>query len=600
MTTNELRSKYLEFFKSKRHTIIPSAPIVPEHDPTTLFNSAGMQPLVPNLLGEPHPAGKRIADVQKCLRTTDIDEVGDETHLTMFEMLGNWSFGDYFKKESIAMSWEFLTDPKWLGIDPKKLYITVYEGDAEVPKDSESVEYWQEHFKSVGMDAKEGERIIALGKDDNWWEQGGVETGPAGPDTEIFYYLGDEENPKFEYADQSKYVEIWNNVFLTYQRQKEGGYKELEQKNVDTGMGVERTAAALEGVKTVYDTDLLSQIGYTITGLASEEFDQVFLETDQNMGRAIRIITDHLRAATFLAADGVQPSNTEQGYVMRRLMRRAIRQGLVLGIKSGLSETVGVKVIELYGEVYSELTDQQNLILDILTKEEEQFRKTLDRGVREFTREVKDKLTGETAFRLFDTYGFPPELSVEDAKRLNIPIDPNWDEDFQRLMNEQKERSRTATAGVFKGGLADHSEQVTKYHTANHLMYAALRHVLGNHVIQRGSNITEERLRFDFSHTEKVTPEQLKEVEEIVNHQIHRDLPVTMEELPTQDAFAAGAIGAFGDKYGDTVKVYTIGDFSKEICGGPHVEQTGVLGHFKITKEESSSAGVRRIKATLA
>ncbi len=599
MTTDELRRKYLEFFKSKDHTIILSSPLVPEHDPTTLFNSAGMQPLVPNLLGESHQGGSRVTNVQKCLRTTDIEEVGDETHLTFFEMLGNWSFGDYFKKESIAYSWEFLTDKNWLGIDPKKLFITVYEGDSGVPKDDESIEYWQEHFRSAGIEAREGERIVALGKDDNWWEQGGVETGPAGPDTEIFYYLGDEENPKFDAAEQSKFVEIWNNVFLTYQRQKDGSYEDLAQKNVDTGMGVERTIAALQGVKTVYDTDLLSQIGHTITDLADEKFDQVFLETDINMGRAIRIITDHLRAATFLAADGVEPTNTERGYVMRRLMRRAIRQGLVLGIKSGLSEAIGAKVIELYHKTYSELKERQNEILDILMREEEQFRKTLDRGVREFAREVKDKLTGEAAFRLFDTYGFPPELSLEDSKQLNIPIDPNWDEDFQRLMNEQKERSRTATAGVFKGGLADHSEQSTKYHTANHLMYAALRQVLGNHVIQRGSNITEERLRFDFSHSEKMTPEQVKEVEDIVNHQIHRDLKVSMEELPTQKAFDEGAIGAFGDKYTETVKVYSIGDFSKEICGGPHVEHTGVLGHFKITKEESSSAGVRRIKAVL-
>lgn len=355
----------------------------------------------------------------------------------------------------------------------------------------------------------------------------------------------------------------------------------------------------LQGVSNVFETDLLKAIAKAIIEFASAEFDQVYEDTDQNAGKAVRIITDHLRAGVFLAADGVVPSNNEQGYVMRRLLRRAIRQGLVLGIKTELSETVAAKIIELYGDAYPELRQQENTILDVLMREEDQFRRTLDRGVKEFAKEVKGKLTGDAAFRLFDTYGFPPELSLEDARRLNIPVDPAWEDDFQKLMHEQKERSRTATAGVFKGGLADHSEQTTKYHTANHLMYAALRKVLGDHVIQRGSNITTERLRFDFSHSEKVTPEQLKEVENIVNEQIKKDLPVSFSELPTAQAFAGGAIGAFGDKYGDTVKVYSIGDFSKEICGGPHVERTGLLGEFKIQKEESSSAGVRRIKAVL-
>jgi alanyl-tRNA synthetase len=606
MKTADIRAKFLEFFKSKDHAIIPSAPVVPEHDPTVLFTTAGMHPLVPYLLGQPHPQGKRLADSQKCVRTTDIEEVGDYSHLTFFEMLGNWSLGDYFKAESIAWSWEFLTDPKWMGIDPHKLYVTVYEGDGEVPKDTESIKLWQEQFQKVGIQANEGERILALGRDDNWWEQGGVETGPAGPDTEIFYYLGSDENPKFD-TESTDFVEIWNNVFMAYQRQKDGSYSELPNKNVDTGMGLERMAAAMQAVDNVYETDLLHDILTTVEKYARDSHDAVFVETSPESAlRAARIITDHTRTVTFMAADGVQPGNKDQGYVMRRLARRAIREGLILGIRQDLFTHISRKVIELYGDAFAELSDNNTTILDVLDREEKAFRQTLVRGLKEFERMLRDKkdLTGADAFTLYDTYGFPKELSLEEAKRVSLPVSADFEQEFDIKLQEQRDRSRTATAGQFKGGLSDNSEIVTRYHTATHLMYRALRNVLGDHVTQRGSNITSERMRFDFSHHEKMTPEQIKQVEDMVNDVIARDLPMSFEELPVDKAFASGAIGAFGEKYPDVVKVYTVGDpagdwYSREICGGPHVEHTGEIGKFKITKEESSSAGVRRIKAVL-
>ncbi len=606
MKTADIRAKFLEFFKSKDHAIIPSAPVVPEHDPTVLFTTAGMHPLVPYLLGQPHPQGKRLADSQKCVRTTDIEEVGDYSHLTFFEMLGNWSLGDYFKSESIAWSWEFLTDPKWMGIDPQKLYVTVYEGDGEVPKDTESIKLWQEQFEKVGIEAREGERILALGRDDNWWEQGGVETGPAGPDTEIFYYLGSDENPKFD-TESTDFVEIWNNVFMAYQRQKDGSYTELPNKNVDTGMGLERMAAAMQAVDNVYETDLLHDILTTVEKYARDSHDAVFVETSPESAlRAARIITDHTRTVTFMAADGVQPGNKDQGYVMRRLARRAIREGLILGIRQDLFTHISRKVIELYGDAFAELSDNNTSILDVLDREETAFRQTLVRGLKEFERMLRDKkdLTGADAFTLYDTYGFPKELSLEEAKRVSLPVSADFEQEFDIKLQEQRDRSRTATAGQFKGGLSDNSEIVTRYHTATHLMYRALRNVLGDHVTQRGSNITAERMRFDFSHHEKMTPEQIKQVEDMVNDVISRDLPMSFEELPVDKAFESGAIGAFGEKYPDVVKVYTVGDpkgdwYSREICGGPHVEHTGEIGKFKITKEESSSAGVRRIKAVL-
>ncbi|HSX41272.1 MAG TPA: alanine--tRNA ligase [Candidatus Saccharimonadales bacterium] len=603
MTTDQIRSKFLDFMKSKGHSIIPSAPVFLKDDPTVLFTTAGMQPLVPYLLGAPHPEGKRLADAQKCIRTTDIEEVGDPWHFTMIEMLGNWSLGDYFKKDSIAWSFEFLTDKKWLNLDPKRLYITVYEGDHQVTKDTESIELWQGEFGKVGIDAQEGQRILCLGKDDNWWEIGGAETSPAGPDTEVFYYVGDKENPKFD-VDSDDFPEIWNNVFMTYQRTADGSYNDLPAKNVDTGMGLERIATVIQGFDTAYKTDVISKILHSVFEYANKSFEPVYHETDHEIGRAGRIITDHLRSAVFMAGDGVVPSNTERGYVMRRLIRRAVRQGLVLGIRQDLSENIAPVIIDLYQQAYPELEHNRKQILDVLDREESQFRQTLDRGVREFTKIVKDKLTGQTVFTLFDTYGFPPELSVEDAKRLNIAVDSNWEKDFQKLMDEQKERSRTATAGEFKGGLADHEPDTIRHHTATHLMYEALRRVLGDGVIQRGSNVNSDRLRFDFSFDRKLTDEEKHEIEKIVNEQIEADLPVSWEEMPTDEAFEHGAKGAFGDKYGETVKVYTIGKpgekaFSIEICGGPHVEHTGTIGKFRIQKEESSSAGVRRIKATV-
>lgn len=605
MTTAEIRNKFLEFFKSKDHAIIPSAPVVPEHDPTVLFTTAGMHPLVPYLLGQEHPQGNKLVNAQKVVRTTDIEEVGDASHLTFFEMLGNWSLGDYFKEKSIPWSWEFLTEPKWLGIDPHKLYITVYEGDGEVPKDEESIALWVEQFQKAGIDTKEGERIFALGRDDNWWEQGGVDTGPAGPDTEVFYYLGNEKNPKFD-QESPDFVEIWNNVFMTYQRQADGSYTELANKNVDTGMGVERTAAVLQGVNNVYDTDVLSDIKGAVEEYAVETSKDIFTETEPDSRlRATRIITDHTRAVTFMAADGVAPSNKDQGYVMRRLARRAIREALVIGIHQGLFERIAPRVIANYEEAYPELQNSA-MIMDVLRREENMFRQTLVKGLRQFQKMLRDKkdLSGRDAFTLYDTYGFPRELSLEEAKRIKLPCSQQFEAEFDIAMQEQKQRSRTASAGQFKGGLADDSEIVTRYHTATHLMYKALREVLGDHVMQRGSNTTSERMRFDFSHGEKMTPEQIEQVETMVNDAISQDLPVSFEEMPKDKAFAVGALGAFGEKYPDVVKVYTVGDpngeyYSKEICGGPHVSHTGEIGKFKIIKEESSSAGVRRIKAVL-
>ncbi len=605
MTTAEIRAKFLEFFKTKDHTVIPSAPVVPEHDPTVLFTTAGMHPLVPYLLGQPHPQGKRLVDSQKCVRTTDIEEVGDATHLTFFEMLGNWSLGDYFKAKSIPWSWEFLTSKKWLGLDPRKLYVTVYKGDGEVPKDTESIELWVEEYKKSGIITKEGDRILALGRDDNWWEQGGVETGPAGPDTEIFYYLGKEDNPKFD-TENPNFVEIWNNVFMAYQRQSDSSYTELANKNVDTGMGMERIAAVLQGVDNVYDTDVLAQIKEAVETYALETHKEIFKETSPESSlRAVRIITDHTRAITFMAADGVVPSNKDAGYVMRRLARRAIREALVLGIHQGLFERIVPRVIALYEDVYTELQNPVE-IMNVLRREENAFRQTLTRGLKEFDKMLRNKkdLTGEDAFTLYDTYGFPKELSIEEAKRKKIAIVADFEAEFTKAMEMQRQRSRTASTGQFKGGLADDSEIVTRYHSATHLMYKALREVLGNRVMQRGSNITAERMRFDFSHPQKMTSEEISKVEQIVNETIQKDLPMSYEELLKDEAFKQGALGAFGEKYPDVVKVYTVGDpkgeyYSKEICGGPHVTRTGEIGKFEIVKEESSSAGVRRIKAVL-
>ncbi|OJI06291.1 alanine--tRNA ligase [bacterium CG10_46_32] len=596
MTAQELREKYFAFFKEKGHVIIPSASLIPENDPTVLFTTAGMHPLVPYVMGEKHPEGTRLADVQKCVRTGDIDEVGDTTHNTFFEMLGNWSLGDYFKKESIAWSWEFLTDKKWLSIDPEKLYVTVYEGDGEVPKDEESIKLWQEQFKSVGIDAKEGERIFALGREDNWWGPAG-QTGPCGPDTEIFYDTDKEAcgahcKPG---CGCGKYVEIWNNVFMEYNKQSDGLYVPLAQKNVDTGMGVERTVAVLNGMESVFEIDTLSPLIKKLEQLSGQKY--------QDNELSFRIVADHIRASVMMVSDGAVPSNVEQGYVLRRLIRRAVRHGRLLGISGAFLGELAQEVFAIFDGVYESVRANHTLIVSVLGAEEERFTKTLERGLKRFNELVaSEKAAGRVigakdAFDLFQSYGFPFEMTQELAREHELDVD---EKGFYEEFNKHQDLSRTASAGKFKGGLADHGEAAIKYHTATHLLHAALHRVLGGHATQKGSNITAERLRFDFMHPQKMTPEEIAEVEDFVNDAIKKDLPVSVEEMPVEAAKAKGAMGLFEGKYGDKVKVYSIGDVSKEICGGPHVVHTGVLGAFKITKEESASAGVRRIKATLS
>ncbi len=558
MTTKELKEKYLRFFEERGHKIISGASLIPENDPTALFISAGMHPLVPYLLGEKHPAGKRLVNVQKCIRTSDIDEVGDDVHLTFFEMLGNWSLGDYWKENAIKMSWEFLTDKKWLGLDKDKLSVSVFAGDSEIPKDNESAEIW----KSLGI-----KEIKFLGRDENFWGPAG-KTGPCGPCTEMFY----------------DGVEIWNDVFMEYNKTADGKYEQLKQRNVDTGMGVERTVAVLNGKKSVFDIEPLKSIVERVRDLCGKS----------SVPHSERIIADHLRAATFILAEGLKPSNLEHGYVLRRLIRRAIRYGKKLGIEKPFTHEISKVVIELMSDEYPELNKNKDFVIEQLIQEEERFNKTLEKGLKEF-----DK--GTNPFILFTTYGFPIEMTEELAKEKGRKIDrKKFEEEFKK----HQELSRTATAGKFKSGLADHSEQVIKLHTATHLLLAALRQVLGGHVYQKGSNITAERLRLDFSHSEKMTPEQIKKVEDIVNEQIKKDLPVSCCEVSLEEAKKMGAMGVFESKYGDKVKVYTVGPstnsgqaFSCEICGGPHIKSTGELGHFKILKEESSSAGVRRIRA---
>lgn len=624
MTTNEIRDKYLEFMESKGHAVIPRANIVPHDDPTTLFTGSGMQPLVPYLLGQEHPAGDKLVDSQACFRAEDIDEVGDNRHTTFFEMLGNWSLGSYFKNEQLPYAYEFFT--KVAGLDPKNLYFSVFIGDEKlgIPKDTESAEILKDILKKDGIEAKiadmgsesdgskrgmkEGERIFYYDASKNWWSRSGVPQNmpagePGGPDSEVFYDFGTEHDKSFgehchPNCDCGRFLEIGNSVFMQYQKNEDGSFSELPQKNVDFGGGLERIAAAANQDADMFKIDVLWSCIESLQEMSGKKY---FDHMEQ-----MRVVADHLRAAVFMAVDGVTPSNTAQGYVMRRLLRRAIRQGLTLGVNERLAETIGETVINQYAGSMPELKENELRILEVLRAEEENFRKTLERGVRELERlSGKEKtLTGEQIFKLFDTYGFPPELSIEDAKRLDFEVEEGWQNEFDRHMKEQRERSRTATAGMFKGGLADQSEQTTKLHTATHLMYESLKRVLGDHVVQRGSNITPDRLRFDFSHPQKMTDEEKKSVEDMVNEQIKADLKVEWEEYPTDEAFKMGASGAFGDKYGDTVKVYTVGKpgekpFSVEICGGPHVEHTGVIGHFKIKKEESSSAGVRRIKAVI-
>ncbi|MBR2606247.1 MAG: alanine--tRNA ligase [Clostridia bacterium] len=592
LSSRELRQLYLDFFRSKGHAVIPSASLIPENDPTVLFTTAGMHPLVPYLMGQKHPAGTRLTDVQKCVRTGDIDEVGDTSHCTFFEMLGNWSLGDYFKKESIAWSWEFLTDEKWLGIPKDKLSFTCFEGDADAPRDTVSHDRWVE----MGVDPS---HIVYLPKKHNWWGPAGL-TGPCGPDTEIFYDTGRPAcGPDCKAGcDCGKYLEIWNNVFMEYNKVGEGKFEPLVQKNVDTGMGLDRTIATLQGVESVFDTDAFSGIIELIGKLSHHSYK----ESDATV-KAFRIIADHIRCATFILGDqrGVTPSNVDQGYILRRLIRRSIRYAMQLNIpRYGLVD-VAAAVIDQYGDVYPELEENREKVLSELKREENRFADTLKKGIKEFNKTAANaqdgKIDGVSAFHLYDTYGFPIELTMELAQEKGITVDVDG---FHAAFAEHQKKSQAGATQRFKSGLADHQEATTALHSATHLLHKALRVVLNDDTIsQKGSNITAERLRFDFSFPRKLTPEELKAVEDLVNEQIGRKMPITCEEMTVAEAKAQGAIGLFESKYGERVKVYTMGDFSKEICGGPHAENTGDLGHFVIKKEEASSSGVRRIKAVL-
>lgn len=575
MVSNELREKFLNFFKEKGHTIIPSASLIPENDPTVLFTTAGMHPLVPFLLGEKHPGGKKLANVQACIRTGDIDEVGDEVHHTFFEMLGNWSFGDYFKEEAIKLSFEFLTSKKWLGIKKEKLAISVFEGDTDAPSDEESKKIWL----SLGIPEK---RIKGLSKKDNWWGPAG-QTGPCGPDTEMFYWVGAEKAPEEFNPEDKNWVEIWNDVFMEYFKNMDGKYEPLSQKNVDTGMGLERMLSAINGLGDDYKTDVFWPLIEKIQELSGKKYE--------DNKKEFRIIADHIKAAAFIIGDkkGVEPSNLGQGYVTRRLIRRAIRYEKMLNLPEKFLAPLIQKVTEIYKDAYPEIKRKENDIITIVQKETEKFEKTLEQGLREFER-------GKDAFTLYTTYGFPIELTLEIAKEKGIEINIK---EFEEELKKHRELSRTASVGMFKGGLADSGEIAAKYHTTTHLLLAALRQVLGSHVYQRGSNINAERLRFDFSHPQKMAADEIKKVEDIVNQKIKEDIPVVCEEMPLEEAKKKNMMGIFENKYGNKVKTYAIEEFSKEICGGPHVKRTGELGKFKIIKEESSASGVRRIKAVL-
>ncbi len=626
MTAQEIRKAYIDFFVKQKHVPIPRAQLVPQDDPTTLFTGSGMQPLIPYLLGEEHPEGKRLVNSQTCLRAQDIEEVGDNSHTTFFEMLGNWSLGDYFKEEQIKWFFEFLTDE--VGLDPNKLYVSCFIGSKEhgIPKDEETAKIWQDLFKSKGIETKivdigsqkdgdkkgmDGGRIFYYDDGENWWSRaGGLDTtpigDPCGPDSEVFYDFGeDKHNESYgkphPASDSGRFMEIGNQVFMQYLRTKDG-FEPLKKKNVDFGGGLERIAAAAINSPDVFKISLLWPIIEKLEELSAKKYGQ--------HTASMRVIADHLRGVVFLAVDGVAPSNKEQGYVARRLIRRAIRYAFELGIEQGICEQITPVIVGLYKKDFPEVAKVEKQVIETLVREERIFRQTLRSGLRQLNKTIDafGSLTGKDIFRLYDTYGFPVELIKEEAYKRNIDISENADKEFEKLMKQQRERSQTATKGVFKGGLVDHSDETKKLHTATHLMYEALRQVLGDHVVQRGSNVSAQRTRFDFSHPEKVTRDKLDEVEKIVNEQIKKDLKVEWKEYPTKEAFKLGAKGAFGDKYGDKVKVYIMSapsekPFSIEICGGPHVEHTGVLAEggkkFKIAKEEASSAGVRRIKAIL-
>lgn len=594
MDANELRSKYIEFFKSKGHAQIQGKSLLPDNDPTVLFTTAGMHPLVPYLLGEPHPAGTRLTDYQKCIRTGDIDAVGDPSHLTCFEMLGNWSLGDYFKEGAITMSFEFLTDPKWLGIPLERIGVTVFAGEEGIPRDEESAEIW----RRLGIPE---ERIRFLPREDNWWGPAGS-TGPCGPDTEMFIdtgrpSCGPDCGPGCKCG---KWLEIWNDVFMQYNKTAEGTYEPLSRTCVDTGMGIERTVTILNGKKSVYDTEIFAPLIAAVERISGYTYG-----SDSETDKSVRIICDHGRAATFILGDpkAVSPSNVGAGYVLRRLIRRAVRHGRKLGIGRLFLTEIADAVVEKFAAPYPELAENRSRIMEELQQEEQKFLETLQKGEHEFEKLLPNLLkdprkfiSGRLAFKLYDTYGFPIELTEELAAEHGMTINR---EEFDESFKKHQELSRAGSEQVFKGGLADHGEQAVKYHTATHLLHKALRMVLGDHVAQKGSNITAERMRFDFSHPAPMTAEEIAKVEAIVNEQIQRDLPVRMEIMSLEEAKASGAIALFGEKYESQVKVYTIGDFSKEVCGGPHVDRTGKLGTFKIQKEQSSSAGVRRIRAVL-
>ena len=580
-----LKDLYINFFVGKGHVQIPSAPVVPENDPSVLFNTAGMHPLVPYLMGQKHPLGTRLCDYQKCIRTNDLEEIGDKTHHTFFEMLGNWSLGDYFKKEAISWSFEFLTSV--LNIPVEKLAVTVFKGDETIPRDEESANTW----KSLGIPE---ERISYLGKDDNFWIAG--EVGPCGPDTEIFYWRSEDEVPVKHDPEDERWVEIWNNVFMQYEKHPDGTITDLPKRNVDTGMGVERTVAILEGVDDNYLTSIWKDV--------IDKIEEMSNTTYAENAKSIRIIADHIRTAVFIAGDnsGIKPSNTDQGYILRRLIRRMIRHAKKIGIdlESGFERTLALMIIEKYEKYYEELSKNKEVILDVLTNELNKFNKTLEKGLREFEKIVSNLdskvLNKDLAFKLYDTYGFPLELTVELAEEKGIEVDK---EGFNEKFKEHQEKSRAGSEQRFKGGLAGNSEIETKYHTATHLLNAALKQVIDKSIHQRGSNITTERMRFDFNCDHKLTDEEKQRVEDLVNEWIKESIPVTVAEMSKEEAVASGAECMFIEKYPDVVTVYTIGDVSKELCGGPHVKNTSELGHFKIKKEEASSAGVRRIKAIL-
>lgn len=595
LTSESLREMYLNFFKSKGHAVIPSASLIPENDPTVLFTTAGMHPLVPYLLGERHPAGNRLTDVQKCVRTGDIDEVGDSSHCTFFEMLGNWSLGDYFKEQMIPWSFEFLTSPDYLGIPVDDIAVTCFAGDDDCPKDEESANLWIK----CGI---KPEHVFFLPKSGNWWGPAGT-TGPCGPDTEMHIIRNHADADKlgpydFDKAQKGTFLEIWNDVFMQYNKTAEGRYEPLKQRNVDTGMGLERTLCILNGVNSVYETDIFEKAIAKIEELTGRKYGE-----SEEVTKAFRVVLDHVRTATFMLGDdhGIVPSNTDQGYILRRVIRRAVRYGRNINLPKAALNEVSKTIIEKYADVYSELTRNSSRIAEELNKEEEKFSATLKQGIREFEKVASalpagGMIDGHSAFRLYDTYGFPVEITMEMAREKGLSVD---EAGYRAAYAEHQEKSRAGSEQKFACGLADHKEETTKLHTATHLLHAALKRVCGEEVNQKGSNITEERLRFDFNFPRKLTPEEVRKVEDLVNGEIAKDEPVVMKEMSLEEAKNEGFTGLFESKYGEMVKTYTIGDFSKEICGGPHVERTGVLGTFKIAKQENVSAGIKRIKAVL-